>query len=241
MRDRFRGSMATFAIAAAASAAISLFPIGASAQAPAASGPALKTQWGEPDLQGIWTDEFDTPLQRPAKYANQEFFSDAQREELDRQRGALFGSDPRQERGSTRDVGGAYSTTFLTIKHAGARTSLIVDPPNGRTPPMTPEAQKAAAADHFASLCCNRRNCARTRSRFAPAASTTRRPHPGLRNFLRATTRVTLCGSIAAMARRMTGSQTAACIAGCRTLAVCSAAASAESCRHQAASRCSTT
>jgi hypothetical protein len=27
--------------------------------------------WGEPDLQGIWTDEFDTPFQRPAKYANQ--------------------------------------------------------------------------------------------------------------------------------------------------------------------------
>jgi hypothetical protein len=36
---------------------------------------ALKTPWGEPDLQGIWTDEFDTPLQRPSKYANQEFFT----------------------------------------------------------------------------------------------------------------------------------------------------------------------
>jgi hypothetical protein len=38
---------------------------------------APKTSWGEPDLQGIWTDEFDTPFQRPAKYANQEFFTDA--------------------------------------------------------------------------------------------------------------------------------------------------------------------
>ncbi len=35
----------------------------------------LKTPWGEPDLQGIWTDETDTPLQRPARFANQEFFS----------------------------------------------------------------------------------------------------------------------------------------------------------------------
>jgi hypothetical protein len=148
MRDRFRGSMATIAIGATAlSAAISLLPTGASAQAPAASGTALKTPWGEPDLQGIWTDEFDTPLQRAAKYANQEFFTDAQREELDKQRAALFGSDPRQERGSTRDVGGAYNTSFLTVKHAGARTSLVVDPPNGRIPPPTPEAQKAAAAD----------------------------------------------------------------------------------------------
>jgi len=39
------------------------------------SGPDLKTPWGEPDLQGIWTDETDTPLQRPAQYANQEFFT----------------------------------------------------------------------------------------------------------------------------------------------------------------------
>src|SRR5262249_52291517 len=52
-----------------------------------------------------------------------------------------------QERGSTIDVGGAYNTVFLTIKHAGARTSLIVDPPDGRIPPQTPAAQRAAAAD----------------------------------------------------------------------------------------------
>ena len=35
--------------------------------------PSLKTPWGEPDLQGIWTDETDTPLQRSPKFANQEF------------------------------------------------------------------------------------------------------------------------------------------------------------------------
>ena len=109
--------------------------------------PVLKTPWGEPDLQGIWTDEFDTPLQRPAEYANQELFSEAQRQQLDKQRAELFGSDPRQQRGTTIDVGGAYNTAFLTVKHAGARTSLIVDPLNGRIPPLTPEAQKAAAAD----------------------------------------------------------------------------------------------
>src|SRR5437016_9652467 len=92
----------------------------ASVTAPAAAT-ALKTPWGEPDLQGIWTDESDTPLQRPAKYANQEFFTEAQREELDKQRGAHFGSDPRQERGTTIDVGGAYNTAFLSIKRVGAR------------------------------------------------------------------------------------------------------------------------
>ena len=148
MHNRFSGSMVAVAIAAAVgSAAISVPVTRASAQAPTAPSAAPKTPWGEPDLQGIWTAEFDTPLQRPAKYANQEFFTEAQLEELDQQRGALFGSDPRQERGSAVDVGGAYNTSFLTIKHAGARTSLVVDPPNGRIPPLTPQAQQAAAAD----------------------------------------------------------------------------------------------
>ena len=148
MRDCLSNSTLTAAIAAVAvSAAISVVATEALAQAPAASGTTLKTPWGEPDLQGIWTDEFDTPLQRPAKYANQEFFTAAQREELDRQRGALYGDDPRQQRGSAIDVGGAYNTSFLTVKHAGPRTSMIVDPPDGRIPPQTPQAQRAAAAD----------------------------------------------------------------------------------------------
>jgi hypothetical protein len=83
MRMKFSSSMLMVAIAVAAVSAVILPPISrASAQAPADSGapaPALKTPWGEPDLQGIWTDETDTPLQRPPKYANQEFFTDAQR------------------------------------------------------------------------------------------------------------------------------------------------------------------
>jgi hypothetical protein len=105
------------------------------------------TPWGEPDLQGIWTDEADTSLQRPAKFANQEFFTDAQRAELDRERSELLGRDSRAERGTERDVGGSYSSVFLSVKHIGARTSKIVDPPNGQLPPLTPEARKAAAAD----------------------------------------------------------------------------------------------
>jgi hypothetical protein len=148
MRDRFSGSMVTVAlVAAAVGAAVSGPVTRTSAQAPAASSLALKTPWGEPDLQGIWTDEFDTPLQRPARYGSQEFFTAAQREEIDKQRAAHFGGDPRQERGTAIDVGGAYNTVFLTVKHVGARTSLIVDPPNGRIPPPTPAAQQAQAAD----------------------------------------------------------------------------------------------
>jgi hypothetical protein len=122
-------------------------------QAPTASeeastgAPALKTPWGEPDLQGIWTVESDTPLQRSPKYANQESFTAAQREELDKERIALLGRDKRVERGTELDVAGAYNAVFMSMKRTGARTSMIADPPNGRIPLLTPEADKIAAAD----------------------------------------------------------------------------------------------
>src|SRR5258708_6849143 len=118
----------------------------ASVKASAASQVPV-TPWGEPDLQGIWTVEFDTPLQRPAKYANQEFFSQAQREELDKERSALLGRDKRVQRGTELDVAGAYNAVFMSKKRTGARTSLIVEPPNGRLPPLTQEAEKNAAAE----------------------------------------------------------------------------------------------
>ena len=125
----------------------------AAAQAPAASCrragpvPALKTPWGEPDLQGIWTDLTETPLQRAPKYGNQEFFTAEQRAELDRQRLAFLGRDNRRERGTEADVAGAYNAVFTPLKPVSARTSRIVDPPNGRLPPLTAEAQKLNAAE----------------------------------------------------------------------------------------------
>jgi len=106
----------------------------------------LKTPWGEPDLQGIWTDEYQTPLQRPARYAGKEFFTEEERAALDAKRAATE-LRPRAERGSERDVAGAYNQVFMSIKKTGRRTSLIVDPPDGRTPPLTPDIQKQMAAE----------------------------------------------------------------------------------------------
>jgi hypothetical protein len=143
MRKRFSGAMPMVAVTVAAVSAAILTPIPpASAQAS-----TLKTPWGEPDLQGIWTDETDTPLQRPAQYANQEVFTEAQRTEIDRARSELLGREKRAERGTERDVSGSYNSVFVSFKRAGARTSLIVDPADGRLPPLTPEAQKIAAAE----------------------------------------------------------------------------------------------
>jgi hypothetical protein len=125
MPDRFSHLMIMLDIGAAGSAVIPMAITRTSAQAPAASvttpTAALKTPWGEPDLQGIWTPEFDVPLQRPAKYAGQEFFTDAQRAELDNERAMLV--ERRRARGDA-DV-----TVGLSLNLTGARTSLIVDPP----------------------------------------------------------------------------------------------------------------
>jgi hypothetical protein len=134
-------------VAVAAATVFSVSIVATSAQSPVGSATApalaLKTPWGEPDLQGIWTDEFDTPLQRPAKYASQEFFTEAQRAELDKAR-----SDALGRLANERELNSFYNAAvFFSTKRAGARTSLIVDPPNGRIPSLTPEAQKAAAAE----------------------------------------------------------------------------------------------
>src|SRR5258706_8623130 len=102
-----------------------------------ASGSSLKTAWGDPDLQGIWTDPYQTPLQRPSQFVNKETFTDQERTDLDKKRAEIPRRDQRVERGSERDVAGAYNAVFQSIKPTGRRTSLVVDPPDGRNPPFT--------------------------------------------------------------------------------------------------------
>ena len=127
-----------------------LAPVPVAGQAPTApeqqetAAPAEPTAWGEPDLQGIWTTDYEIPLERPARFAGREFLTDEERAELDQERARIIGSDRRRApRGSEQDVGGAYSAAiFLSHKHLGSRTSLIIDPPDGRIPALTPEAQE---------------------------------------------------------------------------------------------------
>lgn len=106
-----------------------------------------RTAWGHPDLQGIWTDPYQTPLQRPSQFATKEFFTDEERTKLDEQRAGIPRRDQRVERGSERDVAGAYNAVFQSVRPTGRRTSLIVDPPDGRMPPLTTEATKRNEAE----------------------------------------------------------------------------------------------
>jgi hypothetical protein len=138
-------------LAIAATIGLARVSTGAFGGAPAAGGTAAGrtpvTDWGEPDLQGIWTLETDTPLQRPPRFATKEFLTDEERKAVDEERTALLGRDRRVERGTELDVAGAYNAVFNTVRPTGRRTSLIVDPPNGRLPARTAEAQKRDAAD----------------------------------------------------------------------------------------------
>src|SRR5262245_46339100 len=61
-----------------------------------ASGQAPKTAWGEPDLQGIWTPQFDTPLQRPTKYATRQSFTQEERETIDKETERILGAEKRE-------------------------------------------------------------------------------------------------------------------------------------------------
>src|SRR5205823_10772158 len=102
---------------------------------------ALKTPWGEPDLQCIWSRDVDIPLQRPTRYGNREFLTDAERAELDRRIADIVSRDStetRRVRGTERDVNAEFVQAPFTMHlPVGKRTSLIIDPPNGRMPPLT--------------------------------------------------------------------------------------------------------
>jgi len=120
---------------------------GARASGAAGGSAAPRTPWGHPDLQGIWLDEFDTPLERSPKYANKEFLTDAERAEMDEQRSGNPGRNKRAARGTLLDAAGAYNAVFTSVKPTGRRTSMVVEPANGRIPALTAQAQEKMKRD----------------------------------------------------------------------------------------------
>ncbi len=126
---------------------------GLAAAAHAQSGPAnraqaFRTPWGEPDLQGIWSGETLTPLQRPARFANKPVLTPEEAAKVVAEVAARPGRENRSFRGTEKDVAGAYNQLFVQrgSELADLRTSLILDPPSGRIPPFTPQARERVDA-----------------------------------------------------------------------------------------------
>ena len=116
------------------------------------AGKGARTPWGAPDLQGIWSQQTDTPLERPARYGQREFLTEdelaARNKELAARPPHSLYRDARKERGTEADVAGAYNAVFQGDRpnKSGRRTSLVVDPPDGRIPALTPEVKSRQAA-----------------------------------------------------------------------------------------------
>ena len=111
-----------------------------------------RTPWGTSDLSGIWSSKNSTPLQRPDEYADREYLTDDEVAALDAEREraesgeVATGRDVRAQPGTAADVEGAYNYVFSTdlgTRYSRTkRTSLIIDPPTGRLPPLTDAAEE---------------------------------------------------------------------------------------------------
>ena len=110
--------------------------------APVAGQTPGTTAWGHPNLEGIWLDVYDTPFERAPELGDRALATAEERAERDLARMGSVGRNRRVERGSQQDVAGAYNAVYTSAKPAGPRTSLVVDPPNGRIPAPTEEAEQ---------------------------------------------------------------------------------------------------
>ena len=111
-----------------------------------------RTLDGQPDLQGIWTNGTLTPLQRPPELGNKQFFTEDEAAAFEKQRIQQNDVDRIEgARGEADLARRAYNNVWFdrgthTVK--SRRTSLIVDPPDGKVPPFTPEAQARFDREH---------------------------------------------------------------------------------------------
>ncbi len=105
-----------------------------------------RTPDGHPDLQGVWTNATVTPFQRPKELGTKQFFTAEEAATFAKQRVEQGNADNIEgERGASDLARRAYNN-FWTDRGTGVgktmRTSLVMDPPDGRVPALTPEAQK---------------------------------------------------------------------------------------------------
>jgi hypothetical protein len=117
--------------------AVGLAPLAAVAQGSAVQ----RTPWGHPDLEGLWTNATLTPFQRPAELGTKAFYEPDEVAAIEQDRRAQTNADRELPPGQV----GSYNDFFFERGSgivATRRTSLIIDPPDGLIPALTPEAER---------------------------------------------------------------------------------------------------
>ena len=176
---RYRVLSAGFAVAALVALPARVPVQGQTAAAPGSKAPAgaakrytpPRTAFGQPDVQGVWANNSATPLERLKEFGDRALLTDQEVARLRKRAGEIFGSgadaafgddffkaaltdDPTAADRASRSfdkVTGNYSAVWLVERDFDRRTSLVIDPPDGRIPPMTPEAEQRlkAATDRY--------------------------------------------------------------------------------------------
>jgi hypothetical protein len=152
-RRRFPSSIGAVAVV---TAAVLQVPVAGQAPASAtktttvASIAVPRTEWGQPDLRGIWNFGSATPLQRPDALADKDFLTDEEAAAVEEQT-----AKTRSDESRASSCGGVGNYNSFWYDQGGKvvgskRTSLVVDPPDGRIPRLTPEVQKRQAAEREA-------------------------------------------------------------------------------------------
>ena len=147
------------AIAIVSTVAVLVTLVSSGAAPAVAQTPSVRTAWAKPDLRGIWDFRTITPLERPAELADHAFLTEEEAAALERevadQNARLLARAPERtkvtDQVDTREDGtpGFYNNLWLdqgTTVVGTRRTSRIVDPLDGRLPPLTPEAERRAAS-----------------------------------------------------------------------------------------------
>ena len=99
---------------------------------------AQTTSWGDPDLQGIWSKQTPVPLERPAANANKPFFTKQEAADLEKNALAVTLKGVAAAVATSGEFNEIYLESEKGRVHSNLRTSLVVDPPDGRIP-FTPE------------------------------------------------------------------------------------------------------
>lgn len=135
----------------ATAAAVSLIVVFGAGSAPGQQAPESgafsppRTPWGHPDLQGVWDYRTITPLERPQQFGDREFYTDEEIAALEGRANSRM-EQPPDENTPANLVHAQYMTDPGTTIDESRRTSLIIDPPNGRIPELTQAARERRAA-----------------------------------------------------------------------------------------------